>query len=137
MRIFVLLLMFVLSVFAREYGVIVGSTLQAEGLTQENLRQIFLKKRRFLGETKLVPLNQKPNSAIRRSFEKKILHMSHHRLKRYWTTQHYKGHRPPIQLSSDVSVIKFVQKIEGAIGYVDMAKIPKDAKVRILYTWSE
>ena len=137
MRSIVLLLMLVSFALANEYGVIANSALQIEDVSQESLRQIFLKKRRFAGDIKLVPLNQKPDSAIRRSFEQKILHMSRHRLRRYWTTQHYKGNRPPIQLSSDTSVIKFVQKVDGAVGYVDMTKIPKDAKVRILYSWSE
>ena len=137
MRSIVLLLMLVSFVLANEYGVITNSALQIEDVSRESLRQIFLKKRHFAGDIKLIPLNQKPESAVRRSFEHKILRMSRHRLKRYWTTQHYKGNRPPIQLSSDASVIKFVQKVDGAVGYVDLKKIPKDAKVRILYNWSE
>ena len=137
MKALILFLFLVLFGFAKEYCVIANATLHIDQVTQESLRQIFLKKRRFIGEIKLVPLNQKPNSDIRHSFEKEVLHMSRHRLKRYWTVQHYKGNRPPVQLSSDASVVKFVQKVEGAVGYVDITKIPKDAKVHILYSWSE
>lgn len=137
MRFFILFFFLVSLGYAKEYVVIANSALQTKDLTQESLRRIFLKKRHYIGEIKLVPLNQKPNSAIRRSFEQEILHMSRHRLKRYWTVEHYKGVRPPIPLSSDMSVIKFVQKVKGAIGYVDAAKIPKDANVHILYSWSE
>ena len=134
-RIVCLLLIAVLGA-AKEYGVVANVHLPIKEITQEKLRQIFLKKHRFIGDVQLVVLNQKPNSPIRRSFEKNVLHMSRQRLKRYWTAEHYKGNRPPIPLSSDESVIKFVQKVEGAIGYVDLQKLPKGSSVRILYKWS-
>ena len=122
---------------AKEYAVVANTRLALHTITQKELRPIFLKKRRFINNTKLVVLNQKPNSAIRNSFEHKILQMSRQRLRRYWTAQHYRGHRPPIQLPSDASVIKFVQKVEGAIGYVERSSIPKNAEIRIIFSWSE
>lgn len=119
-----------------EYAVIVNKALKIEHPSQENIRQIFLKKRRFIGKIQLVPINQNPTSSIRRSFERDVLHRSRHWLVRYWTMEHYKGCRPPLTLSSDTSVLMFVQKIPGAIGYVNVRHIPKDAKVDLIYTWS-
>ena len=120
-----------------EYGVIVNVDSDIADISQESIKQIYLKKHKYIGDTKLVPVNLGAQSDLRKSFERTLLQMSRNRLKRYWTNQHYKGVRPPITLRSQKSVIKFVRQIEGSIGYVEIGKLDKDSNVSIVYKWSE
>ena len=98
-------------------------------LSSAQIKAIFLKKRLFLDGVALVPLNLGVKDPLRHTFEKQLLHMGFSRLKSYWSRQHYLGHRPPLNMHSQESVIAFVQKVEGAIGYVDAAHLTPDLHV--------
>jgi hypothetical protein len=98
-------------------------------VTKEELAKIYLKKRRFWKETKLLPLNLPPNNDYREKFEKVILGMQSEKLDAYWMKQHYQGHRPPYRVESVKSMILFVKKVKGAIGYIPESWLDKDLKI--------
>jgi len=98
-------------------------------VTREQLKRIYLKKRRFWGESKLIALNLPADNSLRKSFEYNILRMNHSQLENYWLKQHYKGQRPPYQLKSVKSVILFVKRVKGAIGYIPASLLDKDVKI--------
>jgi len=98
-------------------------------LTKSQVKMIYLKKRRYWGSTKLVTLNLPPQSALRKQFEQNVLAMSQKQLEQYWIKQHYKGYRPPYRVESVTSVLLFVKKVEGAMGYVPLSKVSKEVKV--------
>ena len=128
----------ILSVFsmhtaASEYVVVANQNMHKVSLGQ--IRALFLKKSSYVGDTKIVPLNLGSRNKIRESFEKKILHLHLSRLKSYWMKQHYLGHRPPISMKSQESIKAFIQKVDGAIGYIELKNVDKNTK--ILYRWSD
>lgn len=90
---------------------------------------IYLKQRRYWKSVKLVPINLPPDSKLRKYVEKNLLKMDHFQLESYWLRQHYKGVRPPYRVESIESVIRFVKKVKGAIGYIPLSKLDKDLKV--------
>lgn len=98
-------------------------------LTQAQVRMIYLKKRRFWGEMKLVALNLPPQNSLRKTFEHQILKMNSVQLDSYWIKQHYKGYRPPYRVESVDSMILFIKKVEGAIGYIPISKVDQNLKV--------
>ena len=98
-------------------------------LTKDEVRMIYLKKRRFWGEMKLVALNLPPQNILRKTFENNILNMNAAQLDNYWMKEHYKGYRPPYRVETVESMILFIKKVEGAIGYIPMARVDKDLKV--------
>ena len=98
-------------------------------LTQAQVRMIYLKKKRFWGEMKLVALNLPPQDLLRKTFENEILKMNSTQLDSYWIKQHYRGYRPPYRVESIESMILFIKKVEGAIGYIPVSKVDKDLKV--------
>jgi len=100
-------------------------------LTQTQVRMIYLKKRRFWGETKLIALNLPPDNNLRKTFEHETLEMRQTQLESYWVKQHYKGHRPPYRVESVQSMILFVKKVKGAVGYIPLSKV--DAGVKVIY----
>ncbi|RUM46148.1 MAG: hypothetical protein DSY46_00800 [Hydrogenimonas sp.] len=120
---------------ASDYIVIAHETVPNFSLQQ--IRAIYLKKLTLINDQQAIPINLPADSSIRQAFEKKILQMSQRRLKAYWTKQHYLGHRPPLKMASEKSVILFIKKIDGAIGYLEANKFHPTKKIKILYQWSD
>lgn len=118
-----------------EFAVIANKNLHIESLSSSQIKMIFLKKHKILNDVDLVPINLDSTNAVRDSFEKNILDMSRTRLNSFWTKEHYLGHRPPLIVKSAKSVISFVKKIDGAIGYVQLSDT--DSSVNIIYKWVE
>ncbi len=116
---------------AEQFVVITHPNNPIDTLTKSQLRMIYLKKSRFWGDTKLVALNLPPTSNLRLTFENKVLKMSYNELDNYWVREHYKGHRPPYRVESVESMLLFVKKVEGAIGYIPVSKI--DTGVKVIY----
>lgn len=104
-------------------------------LDANEIRRIYLKKRRYIDALKLVPLNLFASDPLRESFQKEVLSMSDRQLASYWAKQHYLGHRPPLTMMSVESVVAFVREVNGAIGYVP--KEAADASVKIIYEYKE
>ncbi|WP_373030886.1 hypothetical protein [Sulfurovum sp.] len=116
---------------AEKFVVITHPNNPIDTLTKSQLRMIYLKKSRFWGDTKLVALNLPPTSNLRLTFENEVLKMSYNELDNYWVREHYKGHRPPYRVESVESMLLFVKKVEGAIGYIPVSKI--DTGVKVIY----
>ncbi len=133
MRVFVIVVILsYVCVFAKEY-LVVTATDTFEPLSKYQIKAIYLKKMHLLHDIKLLPLNLSSNDPVRRAFEEDVLGMHFNQLKRYWTKQHYLGHRPPKTLKSQESVIRFLKQVKGSIGYIEASKMQKGLK--ILYRW--
>lgn len=115
-----------------EYAVV--SNKKMPTLTQAQVKAIFLKKMIISNDINIIPINLSPRDSLRINFEKNILKTNFRRLKSYWTSQHYLGHRPPIRMKSQQSAIAFLKKVDGAITYIDVKYIDKDMK--IILRWS-
>jgi ABC-type phosphate transport system substrate-binding protein len=119
----------ILTLWGESFVVIVNRDSPISTITQSSLKSIYLKKRRFWNETKLVALNLPASSKSRESFEKSILKMSQSQLESYWLKQHYKGERPPYRVKSPQGMLLFVKRVKGAIGYIPSSLIDGDVKV--------
>ena len=135
LRVFLFLFLFIPLLHAQNMLVITNVSNSMEHVTKEELRKIYLKKRRFWKETRLNPLNLPSNNQYRQRFEKDILKMSAEKLDTYWMKQHYQGHRPPYRVESVKSMILFVKKVKGAIGYIPESQLVKG--VKIIYRFQE
>lgn len=128
-----ILILIALFVYANDYAVVAYK--EVISVSKKELKAIFLKKQRYIDGKVAVPVNLSINDSVRASFEKNILNMSFLKLKEHWTKQHYLGTRVPISLQSQKSVLTFIEKIEGAIGYVDLNSTDKNSN--IIYVWSD
>jgi len=131
MRIYLLMLLVIITLSAEKLVLITNRDNSIKSLTRDDIKRIYLKKRRFWGEMKLTTLNLPPDSTLRQDFEKNILGMSAKELENYWMRQHYRGQRPPYRLKSSQSVLIFVKKVKGAIGYIPSSLA--DRSVRVVY----
>ncbi len=133
---YLILLCFGIFLYAGDKIVLIGNqNFPVERLKESQIKQIYLKRMRFIKNIPIIPLNYTARDPLRKFFEKHLLHMSSMKLSRYWMREHYLGKRPPIVQSSVESAIVFVKKIDGAIAYIPYSKLP--AGVRILYTLKE
>ncbi len=119
--------------FGDEYVVISNQNMKE--LSTNQIKAIFLKKALLIDDVQAVPINLEAMDSIRLKFEQDILNMNFSRLKSYWTTQHYLGHRPPLTMKSQESVKSFVKKVDGAIGYINAQNI--DESVKVIYRWRD
>ena len=131
MRVYFLMVLMIVSLSAEKFVLITNRDNPIKSLNRDDIKNIYLKKRRFWHETKLTTLNLPPQSRLRQSFEKDVLGMSAKALENYWMRQHYKGQRPPYRLKSPQSVLIFVKKVKGAIGYIPQSLVDKE--VRVIY----
>ena len=127
------------ALLSEDIVVIANSASGLTSLRKAELRMIFLGKRRFWHELKLLPLNLPPQKITRQKFEQNILNMDAEKLDTYWMIEHYKGHRPPYRVESVESMILFVKKVKGAIGYVPVSMLKGKARggVKVIYRIKE
>ena len=105
---------------AAELKIIIHPSNSARAVDKGFLSDAFLKKvtRWPSGET-IRPLDQRPDTAVRRSFSRGILKRTVAAVRSYWQQRIFSGRDvPPPELDSDASVIAYVERTPGAVGYV-------------------
>jgi hypothetical protein len=131
MRIVLLLLSIALVSVAEaaEYVVVVARNSPIEALDSERLRDIFLRRRSFEGGIPLVPINLLGEEAVRTQFESLVLQMDRGQINQYWVTSHFQGIKPPATQASLQSIKTFIERVDGAIGYLPVSMVDDGLKV--------
>lgn len=105
---------------AAEVKLIIHPSNSARAVDKSFLSDAFLKKvtRWPSGET-IRPLDQRSDTAVRRSFTRRFLKRTVAAVRSYWQQRIFSGRDvPPPELDSDESVIAYVERTPGAVGYV-------------------
>jgi ABC-type phosphate transport system substrate-binding protein len=103
-----------------EFRVVVHSSNPTRSADKTFVADAFLKKvtRWESGET-IRPLDQRPDSAVRRAFSQSVLKRAVTAVRSYWQQRIFSGRDvPPPELDSDESVVAYVERNPGAVGYV-------------------
>ncbi len=109
---------------ADEFVVIVHPSVAGANIRRPDLAALFLKTATRWGDkSPAVPVDQSGTSAVRKAFCDSVLGMPVAAALQYWQKQMFGGSpmRPPAVKGSDAEVIEFVEKTEGAVGYVSKA----------------
>ena len=117
------------AVVASDYAVVVARATPLNSLDMKTLKSIFLRKRTFGNDVRLFPVNVLGEDAARKSFEKRVLKMDREELNQYWIKSHFQGLSPPPTQASFRSVKAFVEKVNGAIGYLPSSMVDDQLKV--------
>lgn len=117
--------------FAAPYSVVISKKVPLTAITVEQIRDIYLQKRRSIGDQKIIPLNLVGQEPSRLAFESAVIGMGRDRLNAYWVKQHFQGNSPPITQPSPESINAFVQNVDGAIGYIPSSMV--DNSLRVIY----
>jgi ABC-type phosphate transport system substrate-binding protein len=130
-KLFIVIIILSLQLWGRELFIIAHKDFPSQNINRSTLKAIFLDKKRFINQQKILPLNYNFNNLLRICFEKKILKKNRRSLERYWLQAHYHGKRPPKVIKSEKMVLEYLQKIPGSIGYID-AHTKIDNRFKIL-----
>ncbi len=94
--------------------------LPASSITSRDIASIYLlKKKQWPEEVDIKPVNLPPQSETRRLFTEKIFHRPPEKLGSYWNEMLFKGISPPIIQNSEAAVMMFVERVFGAVGYIN------------------
>lgn len=130
--IFVLFILgFIINTQAQTFKVIVNSNNAVTTLSKKEASNYFLKKKsKWASGGKVVPVDQKGNSAVRKSFSQDVHGKPSGAIKSYWQQALFSGQGvPPAEKPSDAEVIAFVKANPGAIGYVSSGANTSGVKV--------
>jgi ABC-type phosphate transport system substrate-binding protein len=114
-----------------EFRIVVHPKNPIASANREFLSDAFLKKttRWTDGET-LRPVDLRADSSARKRFSESVLKRSVAAVRSYWAQRIFSGRGvPPPELDSDDSVIEYVLKHRGAVGYVSGGAKLGSAKV--------
>ena len=126
------LLLFSIKLFSFELLVVGDKNFPENNLTIEEVRAIFLDKKRFINEEKILVMNHETNHSLRKCFEENILEKTERSLERYWRKAYYQGKRPPKVVSSMEMLFLYLNSIHPTIGYSDV-NATLNQEVRVLY----
>jgi len=117
------LLLFSLTLMAESWSVVyLSSELHVKG---DDLKNIYLKKLTKRNGTNIVVLNLSYSHKARKAFMQNVLHVDFYDWDSYYDEMHFMGIKSPLVLESSEAMIKFLQKVDGSIGYIPTAMMDK------------
>ena len=106
------------------FKIIVNKSNSVKSISSNDLKKVFLKKEtRWADDTKIYPVDLTESSKTRENFTKEIHEKKVSAIKAYWQKQIFTGRGvPPPEKLSEKEVLEYVEKNEGAIGYISTRK---------------
>jgi ABC-type phosphate transport system substrate-binding protein len=116
---------------APDFRVIAHPTRPETKVSREFVADAFLKNlTRWPRDEAIRPVDQRPDSAVRRRFSESILKRSVQAAKTYWQQRIFSGRGvPPPELDTDEAIVRYVENNHGALGYISGAASPGKTKV--------
>jgi hypothetical protein len=95
--------------------IIANKSVKASKISADELKAIFLKKKESFAGSKVVPINAKTGSPLRKAFQRRVVDMDGNNEAGYWEEQKIKtGLTPPSEFAGTV---KAVFSVKGSVGY--------------------
>jgi ABC-type phosphate transport system substrate-binding protein len=119
---------------ARDFLLIVNPANSLREAPREQVADAFLKKlTRWPDGERIRPVDLRTDNGVRWRFSERVLMRSVGAVRSYWQQRIFSGRDvPPPEVDSDASVIAFVAKVPGAVGYVSAgAKLAGVAELAI------
>ena len=109
-------IVFVISLHAQSWSVVTAS--KNLHIKENALQNIYLKKMTQSNQYRLIVLNLSSTHTARKVFMQKVLHVNALDWSSYYDEMHFMGIKAPIVVESIASMLTFLHKIEGSVGYV-------------------
>jgi TonB family protein len=122
-----------LRALAGDFKVIANSSVKADVISADEIKQVYLRERSSLGDgTHVEPVMEKRGSA-HDAFLKNFLDINDDALQTYYRTLVFTGKGSmPKALGSDAEVVAYVARTRGAIGYVNSATSTEGVKILLV-----
>jgi hypothetical protein len=96
-------------------------------LGADDVRDLFLGEKQFVGDLKLVPVD---NAVAQASFLEKVLRMNAAKYTNSWVKKSFRdGVYPPVVKANDAAVLEFIKRTPGGCGYLNAAPPPDMALI--------
>jgi len=115
MKVFVALLL-AFSLFAESWSVVYVS--KKLHIKKSDVKNIYFKKMREKNGLSITALNLSSSHPARKAFLKSVLGSDLHNWDIYYDQMYFMGIKSPPVLNSSKSMMSFLSKIEGAVGYI-------------------
>lgn len=119
---------------AADIAVVVHPDCPLQSLTPQQVSDLYLGRRRSIGELEpLQILDQPPSSPLRERFFLHINGMDLRRLNAYWARLQFSGDtQPPTPLADSRQIVEVVARHRCAIGYVEPADVTAGVRTVLL-----
>ena len=115
--------------------IVANKGLPLDHLDKETIAEIYLLKiKNWENGEDIIPINLPASADVRNRFTTEIFDKTPDKLSSYWYQMLFKGETPPITQNSEQALILFVERIKGAIGYVETK--PQSEQIKILQKFS-
>ncbi|MCF7965685.1 MAG: hypothetical protein K9L79_09125 [Methylobacter tundripaludum] len=115
--------------------IIANKDLPVAQLDKDDIAAIYLlKKKHWENGEDIMPINLPAKADARTRFTAEIFDSTPEKLGSYWDKMLFKGETPPVTQNSEQAVVLFVERIKGAIGYVETK--PQSPQIKILQQFS-
>jgi len=112
-------------------AVVVGKTSAVTTLTLDDLREIYLRRRRVWPDgVSIVPINLPADDPVRMRFSRRVLGRTPADLLSYWNARYFEGITPPLILRTPAAVRAYLQRQPEAIAYLPLSEV--DDSLRVL-----
>lgn len=110
--------------------VVAGKNFPVDGISFGDLKRLYMGDPVTVNGKKLVAITYPRQSSERRGFDESVLRMSPDDIGRYWIDRKIRGLAgPPKSVESASVVVRVVNKVDGAVGFVKLNATSKDVKV--------
>jgi len=117
------LLIFSVTLMAESWSVVYLS--RGVKLQKSDIVNIYFKKMKQKEGQSIVALNLDSSNLARKAFLKQVLHSDLQTWDKYYDELYFMGIKSPVVVKSEESMLKFLLKIDRAIGYLPTSKVDK------------
>ena len=117
-------------------AVVVGHDSAVTRLSLDDLREIYLRRRRaWPNGLPVMPINLPADDELRERFSRRVLGRTPADLLSYWNARYFEGVKPPLVLLTPAAVRAYLQRQPEAIGYLPASEV--DDTLRIVHELRE
>jgi len=112
---------------------IAAKSFPTDSLTLEDIQNIYLGKKRVVGGSIVIPIDQGEAEHIKLEFLKRVLRLSHAEYRAQLMKRHFQeGAATPKFEPNSAAVLRDVVETEGAVGYVYQSEIESNQDIKVL-----
>jgi hypothetical protein len=112
-------------------AVVVGRSSPVTAVSRDELREIYLRRRRvWPSGGAVVPINLPADDPVRERFSRLVLGRAPADLLSYWNARYFEGITPPLILRTPAAVRAYLQRQPEAIAYLPRSEV--DDSLRVL-----
>jgi hypothetical protein len=111
-------------------AVIVSKSSRVEHVSKDDLRELYLRRRRLWDDgERALPVNLPAGNPVRERFSRLVLGRSSEDLVAYWNGRYFEGITPPAVLPTPTAVRAYIADEPNAIGYVPADEAGTECRV--------